>query len=396
MNDTIQGECGISDAHCLCSGCADSRQSIGKVKMLSWHADLWKNACGLVRTRTADDGTHVTSITEYCPTCQIGHFVVHASDTENIEVTEHTTDLDNSQWGMCFMSWPAGESGNLHAPRSVWRIDVFSTEKSKAPLVRWPCTTYGTLQKTGATVATRSDIARWPRLMFSARPDHFGVVHALDIGANVGGSSLCIGLFTSGRTIAIEMIPDNFQVLEFFAGMNPSLGIDAVLTAVAPADGKAQVSENGGRGKVVKFGSGIGIPAVEPMSFLEQRYGKEFVPKIGFVNLAVEGSEATILRALLPLVRRSLPAIQVEWNDAHRTQCGPNDSFSEGTHELLSVVEAMGYVAHSPDTGLGIDFDSRCHDFLYGPANLLLVPAVSLQKLGDLEARWRRNPPDAM
>lgn len=360
--------------------------------MKSWHADVWRNACGHLKATEAEDGARLVPIMDYCPSCQIGHASVPTSETENLEVADtpkSSKALQNhSKWGMCLMEWPAGESGGLLAPRSVWRIDVLATGISKAPLVRWPCTTYGYLQQTGATVATRADIAHWARLVASGQPPHFQLENVLDIGSNVGKAALLMSLFTTGRTIALEMLPDNFNVLNFFAQLNTHLGIDAVLNAVAPVKGKVKVKENGGRGFMVGFQQRTGIPAVEPMRFLEENYGEQFIRGIGFINLAVEGNEAMILHALLPIVHQSVPAIHVEWNLAHRSQCSKDGRFSAGSQQLLSEVDKMGYVAHDPYTGLKIGLTDRCQDFKDGPENLLLLPAVSLQRLGALASRW--------
>lgn len=393
------GECGISDAHCKCDGCVDSRRSVPGEALTRWHTDVWRNACAKSRTSTAADGARLVPIVEYCPSCQVGHRFAPSSDTENAEVVAPTAaeaDVAPSKWGACLMDWPEGQSGGLVAPSSVWRIDVLTTSSQKAPFIRWPCTSFGYLQLTGATVATRDGIARWARLMSAAQPDHFEVENALDIGANVGRAALGIGLFTTGRTLAIEMLPENFRVLNFFAEINPSLGIEAALIAVAPQDGKAEVAENGGRGKVVKFGSKVGIPAADPISFIGRNYGEEFLQKVGFVNVAVEGGEAAIIRSLMPLTQKALPAIHVELNAECRFRCGGDGGFSIENRQLFSVVSDIGYVAHDPDSGLVISMDSSCQEFEDGPASLLLLPDVALNRLGDLASRWRGRSADTV
>merc|ERR1719478_1919627 len=94
---------------------------------------------------------------------------------------------------------------------------------TKAPKIFWPLTLYGYEQFTGSCVTSRSEAKHWARMMYSKKP---AVKHALDIGANVGDTTLPISLFTTGQTVAFEMLPQNFEVLSFFAKLNPALAID--------------------------------------------------------------------------------------------------------------------------------------------------------------------------
>merc|ERR1712232_87079 len=100
-------------------------------------------------------------------------------------------------------------------------------------------------------------------MMTSMQPS---VIHAVDIGANVGDTALPISLFATGRTVAFEMLPDNFEVLRFFSQINPGLGIDAHNVAIGPNDGEVEVSEDGGNGRAI-FLQSRSVKIVEPISF---------------------------------------------------------------------------------------------------------------------------------
>lgn len=212
-------------------------------------------------------------------------------------------DIDFTRWGRCQMEWLVGLSSESFAPPSIWRIDVLVTSSPKVPLVRWPCSTVGDRPPIASDAVTRQAEVRWARLMSASLPRGAHVANALELGAGQGGSTLRTALFATGVTVALEPLPKNFEVLEFFAEINPALHIEAFQVAAADVSNHswAHFTENWAHGMMVSVDDeeeSATAPARAPADFLIEMHGMNFLSDVGFVNVATEGSETLVLQSL--------------------------------------------------------------------------------------------------
>lgn len=284
---SLGGFCGNLDmSHCQCKGCVDFRQYVTEAAVSKWHAEIWRNACAS-ETSMQEKVDSLVLVADACPHCVPGELAVPGSKSRNVEISDQVApirELDTSKWGRCFMEWP--DRGVSQAPAAVWRLDVVSTSSRKVPYVRWPCTVHSDYPYTGVQALTHQVATHWARMMLASQDDFFNVFNALDIGAGVGLTSLRLGLFARGRTIAIEAEPRRYKILKFFASINPELGIEAfnyVVDADATVDNTGKHRESDGQ-----------APVVNLLNFIKRTYDEDFVANIGFVNVNMADRKSVV------------------------------------------------------------------------------------------------------
>lgn len=374
---SLEGFCGNLDTvHCQCHGCTDFRHFVSESAVAGWHAEVWQNACGSLRKDMPGKDGGLVALAEVCPYCVPGKLAVPGADAQNVEVSDEVVaikELDSSKWGRCFMEWRS--HSEFEVPRSLWRIDVLSTSSRKVPSIRWPCTVQSAFPHTGAQVLTHMDARRWSRMMLASKDDFFTVDNALDIGASVGHTALRLGLFTHGRTIALEAQPRRYELLKFFAEINPDLDIDAY-NVVVDADR-----------------SGDRVPVMTPVDLIQRNYGEAFLDKVGFVNINMGIDAVKIFRSLGTLLRRAQPAVHIAW------ETGLALCAADG---LFAALKEADYAAHNPDTGARIMQPSTpkgCEALENSPwetgeQNLFLLPMALLNRAGPLANRWNERALD--
>jgi FkbM family methyltransferase len=141
----------------------------------------------------------------------------------------------------------------------------------------------------------------------------------LDIGAHIGDTSA--GMATlADKVISFDPNPENVgKALMALADINPK--IDAWSVGVSDKNGTIQF-EYGGlcNGGIAGFGGGGAkhiLPVVALQPFLMDKYGADIMKQITFIKTDLEGFDATLIRALVPMItdicRTKCPIIQVEW-----------------------------------------------------------------------------------
>lgn len=258
------------------------------------------------------------------------------------------------------------------APPAVFRIDILVFNNVKTPLVFLP-----RYQNNGcgpiAADASRTYKAIEGLVKRLTRHSTAPVVHALDIGANVGDTTLLYAAAVTGETIAIEMAPKTFGILDFFAEANPSLRIRPYNVAFGPEDGEVSYQDSGGNAKVQASGASDAKAQMrEPMRFLTSLFDADFLDHIGFVKIDTEGHDVGIARLIMPLLLRARPLLQVEWFDR---KCGQADTGPQ----IFALAEEIGYSVRDPMSGVQIRRPSSCNKRTAldeRPHDLLLVPEV--------------------
>lgn len=164
---------------------------------------------------------------------------------------------------------------------------------------------------------------------------------ALDVGANIGFYTLhmaqCVG--PSGKVIAIEPEPENFDLLEHNVSRNEFDNVELHRVAASSQEGSAELEinrENLGMHRITENTSEsetIRIPTVP----IEQLVGEG--TQVKFVKLDVEGHELEALKGMAAIIEGSKDLkFLIEFN--------PSSLVASGTHprDLLEFLSEFGFV----------------------------------------------------
>jgi len=173
---------------------------------------------------------------------------------------------------------------------------------------------------------------------------------AIDIGANIGDTTVPMGLCTgvTGLTIGFEPSPYAYKIAQKNATLNlDKSNIVALPYAISDvADEFFYISSeasfsNGGISKTKeskhgKFVYPNKIKGVNLKKFLEENYN-QWLSKLTFIKVDTEGYDKEILKSIADLISKYKPVIVAECFG------GLSD---EGKMELFEVLEKQGYEIH--------------------------------------------------
>ncbi len=170
---------------------------------------------------------------------------------------------------------------------------------------------------------------------------------AIDIGANIGDTSVPIALCTgkTGLTLGFDPNPFVFKILEKNASINNHLyNLKAIPYAISNVDeeyfyisSEASFS-NGGISKTKDSNHGKyiyheKIKGINLSDFLEKNY-PTFINKLSFIKIDTEGYDKEIIKSISNLINKYKPVIVAE--------IFGKDS-DENKIELFEVIEKNGY-----------------------------------------------------
>ena len=172
---------------------------------------------------------------------------------------------------------------------------------------------------------------------------------AIDIGANVGDSTLPLALAvgSSGAVLALEPNPFVFPTLELLASLNPDRTSIIPLPIAATRDDGPTVmhfSERGYCNGAINEGvsrwvhGGAYQLSVEGRRFpalLEREY-PDLLPRLRFIKVDAEGHDLAILESMEDLLRKLRPVLQVEFFNERKAQPGYR-------RRLLEFLRGLGY-----------------------------------------------------
>ena len=173
---------------------------------------------------------------------------------------------------------------------------------------------------------------------------------AIDIGANIGDTTVPIALCTgsTGLTIGFDPNPYPFKILETNATLNKGkMNIVPVPYAVSSEDEEfyfvsSEASFGNGaisptkKSKHGKFLYPEMVKGVHLKTFLEQNYNN-WLPKISFIKIDAEGYDKEIIKSISDLISQYKPVIVAE--------SFGNSSKAE-KEELFNVIDKHGYIIH--------------------------------------------------
>jgi len=145
---------------------------------------------------------------------------------------------------------------------------------------------------------------------------------SIDIGANIGDTTVPISLATGkkGLTIGFEPNPHIFEIFKINATLNPDkTNIVAAPFAITDEEGDFfyQSSEaslsNGNIAKEISSGYSLQgkIKGIRLEDFLKEKY-PEWLPKLSFIKVDVEGYDKTVLESIQSLLKKYKPTIIAE------------------------------------------------------------------------------------
>lgn len=169
----------------------------------------------------------------------------------------------------------------------------------------------------------------------------------IDIGANVGDTTVPMGLAAgkSGLALGFDPNPYVFKILKENAALNPSkVNIHALPFAISVQEeefyfisseasfvnGGISSTKESRHGKFVYPHKIKGIPLME---FLETNYG-DWLPKLSFIKVDTEGYDKEILKSISDLIARYKPVIVAESFEHNR---------AEEKMELFETIARHGY-----------------------------------------------------
>ncbi len=176
---------------------------------------------------------------------------------------------------------------------------------------------------------------------------------AIDIGANIGDTTVPMGLAAgnNGMVLGFDPNPFVFKILKENASLNKEkLNIESIPYAISVEEeefffisSEASFS-NGGISKTTdsihgKYIHDEKIKGVNMMDFLEEKY-KDWLPKLSFIKVDTEGYDKEILKSITGIIVKYKPSIVAE-------------SFGANTEdekmELFEVIDQHGYKIYQFD-----------------------------------------------
>ncbi len=169
------------------------------------------------------------------------------------------------------------------------------------------------------------DCYQLARISFS---DSAAVV--IDIGANIGVSSIALSRLHSGRIYAVEPIKVNFETLQKNLAANHVANVECVQCALGASEGEMtmavdpdqSVSSYMMRSEVARIPPGFRVERVATKSlggFLSEIES----PEIGLIKMDCEGAEYPLIEQLARVKHESVRAITMEVHDLDRQRnCG--------------------------------------------------------------------------
>ena len=138
---------------------------------------------------------------------------------------------------------------------------------------------------------------RWERALVGELLPHNGVF--VDVGSNIGAYSLWAASFldSSGRVLALEADPDNYQLLTGNIGLNNKQGIvTTVLGGVADSNQQLRFYKNtkGNKGAHSFAGSGNDFIEIQCRPLLDILQSNN-IDRVDFMKLDIEGFEEKVL-----------------------------------------------------------------------------------------------------
>jgi FkbM family methyltransferase len=159
----------------------------------------------------------------------------------------------------------------------------------------------------------------------------------LDVGANIGDSTLMIREGVRCRTVCVEGDPQWLSYLEANVGNLPDVAIEASLLSPSESAGYASiVHEEAGSSRLVPADAGSGtamLPAVELIS----RHPE--LERVRLVKTDTDGFDVALVPVLARIFERSRPVIFFEF-DAVPTRLATPDLEPSGVFEELA---SLGY-----------------------------------------------------
>lgn len=195
---------------------------------------------------------------------------------------------------------------------------------------------------------------------------------ALDIGANIGDTTIPIGLFAE-KTIAFEPLPEPYDAVYSQIAANPHLNIDLHRVALTDKEGMVSFDANPFNGGI-KFMDGqtesYKLPGVNAIEYMREKYTKQEIDNIGMIKIDVEGYDMHLLKILQPLLDSmpKKPIIKVEW--FKRFIVGDSNSCSHYSRLLFDTIQEIGYEPRNQRTNQKME---GCANRFFIP-DLVLVP----------------------
>ena len=159
----------------------------------------------------------------------------------------------------------------------------------------------------------------------------------VEVGSNIGAHTLMLAkrVGESGRVYAIEAQRVLHQTLCANIALNSITNTECIHAAAGSSNGQLQIpdidySKEGNFGGIAvdRFQSGIPVPLIK----LDDRL--EYIQRLDFFKLDVEGMEKEVLLGAKKLVSRFRPTIYLE-----------NDRI-EKSQALISLLQGMGYMLY--------------------------------------------------
>jgi FkbM family methyltransferase len=300
-----------------------------------------------------------------CPSCEENGQIFEA---RNATTNEKIGDLNSIR---------LTNDPRLISLNSIHSIDEFHLG-GRTPPFRWAsimCKKWFTVlclkkESDRQNLWTRKAVSRWAPWIEPG-------TNAIDIGGNIGDTSLEIALFAK-KTVAFEANPRAALHCMTHSMLNPDLHMKVHPVALSYVDGTMDLNVDcgGGNSGPVESSKWIGetilqVPQKRLDTFLLQEHGEDFLRNVSFIKIDTEGFDKTLLRTYKPLLKFSKPTFWVEWfNPYHENN--PPDLVSAGSADLFSAIDEIGYVPYNPETMQVVTPESR-----NGIPDLLLLPSFS-------------------
>lgn len=187
----------------------------------------------------------------------------------------------------------------------------------------------------------------------------------LDIGANIGQTTLCMASFlqnTKSTIISFEPFPSTFQKLENNVGLNNFTSIKIENMALGEKDSILDMAidsySNSGGYRVYnpKHHKGKKTQKVAVISLDKYLMGSS--TKVDFIKIDVEGYEYHVLSGGVKTLKKQHPILFIELDDNNLRQQG------HSAVELLELLDKLGYnsiVNASSNSPLTIKNFEKCH-----------------------------------
>ncbi len=165
----------------------------------------------------------------------------------------------------------------------------------------------------------------------------------IDVGANIGFFTLHFGQWVGagGKVLAIEPEVDNqARLVERISRERLSERVDVICAAVSDRPGRAVLELNPDHPadhRLSVGGQGIPVDAVT-LDGIAEKYGW---PDVSLVKIDVQGAEPRVIAGAHGLLKRSRPALFIEFDPAGLARMGSTVA------ALYDQLAALGYVAHS-------------------------------------------------